>query len=128
MRTLTGGTNDWQIIYQGDGFQPLVNPDNSNIIYALYQYGNIGKSTNGGASFSPATSEFRADRKTGTPLVFDPNDGQVLYTGTQRMYKTVNAAANWNPISPDLTNGPGGGNLNYGTITSIDVSTNDSVI
>ncbi|MCB0457147.1 MAG: T9SS type A sorting domain-containing protein [Flavobacteriaceae bacterium] len=128
IRTLTGSANDWNAIYGGDGFQPLVDYNNSNIIYALSQYGNIGKSTNGGASFNNATAGISgSDRKNwDTPLVFDPDDSNLLYTGTQRVYKTTNGAGNWTAISPDLTNGPGGGNLNFGTIISIDVSTLDS--
>src|SRR5690606_6102017 len=43
MRTTTGGLNDWVIITGGDGFQPLVDPSNTNIIYALSQYGNLVK-------------------------------------------------------------------------------------
>ena len=127
MRTLSGSTDDWGIIYGGDGFQPLVDPNNTNVIYALSQYGNIGKSTNGGASFNNATTGISGgDRKNwDTPITFDPQDSQVLYTGTQRVYKTTNAAGNWSPISPDLTDGDGGGNLTFGTITSISVSPED---
>ena len=123
-RTLTGGLDDWQLIYGGDGFQPLVDKNDTNVIYAESQYGNIGKSVNGGASFNGATSGISGgDRKNwDTPIVFDPQDSQILYTGTQRVYKTTNAAGSWTAISPDLTNGPGGGNLIYGTIISIDVS------
>lgn len=123
-RTVTGSDNDWQIIYGGDGFQPLVDPNNTNTIYAMYQYGNLAKSTNDGASFFGITSGISgADRKNwDTPLVFDPQDSEILYTGTQRVYKSVNGGLFWSAISADLTNGPGGGNLNYGTIISIDVS------
>lgn len=123
-RTLTGSTNDWERIFGGDGFQPLVDENDTNIIYAESQYGNIGKSINGGASFNGATSGISGgDRKNwDTPITFDPQDSQILYTGTQRVYKTTNAAGNWTAISPDLTNGSGGGNLTYGTIISIDVS------
>lgn len=123
-RTLTGSTGDWEHIYGGDGFQPLVDENDTNVIYAESQYGNIGKSTNGGASFNGATSGISGgDRKNwDTPITFDPQDSQILYTGTQRVYKTTNGAGNWTAISPDLTNGSGGGNLTYGTIISIDVS------
>jgi len=130
IRSINGGNPnvDWDIVYIGDGFQPLVDPNNPDIVYALYQRGNIGKSTNGGNSFVPATNGISgADRKNwDTPLVFDPQDSQILYTGTQRVYKSINGAANWSPISPDLTNGDGGGNLTFGTIISIDVSEIDS--
>ncbi|NIT59634.1 MAG: hypothetical protein GWN00_26465, partial [Aliifodinibius sp.] len=39
LRTLTGQLNDWTEIYGGDGFYVIVDPTNSNIIYAEYQYG-----------------------------------------------------------------------------------------
>ena len=123
-RTLTGGSDDYEIIYGGDGFQPLVDPNNSNIIFAQYQYGNIAKSTNNGASFTGATAGISGgDRKNwDTPIVFDPQNAAVMYTATQRVYRTENGAGLWNAISGDLTNGPGGGNLNYGTVVALDVS------
>ena len=62
-------------------------------------------------------------------MTIDPNDSQTLYYGTQKVYKTTNAAGNWTSISPDLSNGPYAGNLDFGTVTSIDVSTiNSNVI
>jgi photosystem II stability/assembly factor-like uncharacterized protein len=56
----------------------------------------------------------------------DPLDSQILYYGANRLYKTTNAAEDWTAISPDLTNGPGGGNLSFGTIISISVSPIDT--
>ena len=49
------------------------------------------------------------------PIVFDHHDSGVLYTGTQRVWKTTNEGQSWEPISPDLTRadpttiGPSGG-------------------
>lgn len=123
-RTQTGGLSDWNIIYGGDGFQPLVDPTNTNVIYALYQYGALGKSTNNGGSFSDATNGISGGDRNNwdTPISFDPNNSQILYFGTNRLYKTTNAAGNWIAISPDLTDGPHTGNLTFGTITTISVS------
>jgi photosystem II stability/assembly factor-like uncharacterized protein len=128
IRTTTGSNNDWSPIFGGDGFQPLVDPTNTNVIYALSQNGNLGKSINNGVSFSGATNGIsNGDRKNwDTPVVMDPQDSQVLYYGTNRLYRTTNAAGNWTAISPDLTNGPGGGNLSFGTIISISVSPIDA--
>jgi photosystem II stability/assembly factor-like uncharacterized protein len=128
MRTTTGDISNWNIINGGDGFQPLVDANDTNIIYALSQRGNFVKSTNNGASFSGATSGIsNGDRKNwDTPVTFDPNDSQTLYYGANRLYKTTNGAGNWTAISPDLTGGSGGGNNTYGTITTIDVSPLDS--
>ncbi|MDX1463053.1 MAG: T9SS type A sorting domain-containing protein, partial [Marinirhabdus sp.] len=128
MRTTTGGLSDWNIINGGDGFQPLVDASNSNVIYALSQRGNFVKSTNNAASFFPATNGIAGGDRNNwdTPVTFDPADPQTLFYGTNKLYKTTNAASNWTAISPDLTNGSGGGNLTYGTITTIDVSPLDS--
>ncbi len=124
MRTTTGNLNDWVIINGGDGFQPLVDPTNTNVIYALSQYGNLRKSTNNAASFFPATTGILgSDRKNwDTPIAFDPSNPQILYYGANRLYKSINAAGNWTAISPDLSNGPHTGNLVYGTIISISIS------
>lgn len=122
-RTLTGGTDDWQPIYGGDGFYVLVDPENNNYVYAEYQYGNLARSTNGGSYFNSAmTGISSSDRKNwNTPVVFDPTNPEILYYGANRLYKSTNRAVNWSVISDDLTNGPGV-NLTYGTITTISVS------
>jgi photosystem II stability/assembly factor-like uncharacterized protein len=124
IRTVTGDVDNWNVIYGGDGFQPLVDPNNTNVIYALSQRGNLVKSTNDGASFFSAMAGISgADPKNwDTPIAFDPNDSQILFYGSNRLYKTTNAAGYWSAISPDLSNGPHSGNLAFGTITSISVS------
>jgi photosystem II stability/assembly factor-like uncharacterized protein len=101
-----------------------VDPDNTNVIYALSQGGNLGKSTDNGATFNGATNGIsNGDRKNwDTPITFDPGNSQILYYGANRLYKSTNAAANWTAISPDLTDGPYSGNLTFGTIISVSVS------
>lgn len=127
MRTTTGSLDDWDVIYGGDGFYCLIDPTNSNVIYAEYQYGGLGKSTNDGGSFSGATSGINSgDRRNwSTPVQMDPNNPQVLYYGTYRVYRSANGASSWSAISGDLTNGPSPGGLTYGTITTIAVAESD---
>ncbi len=123
-RTTTGALDDWEMIYGGDGFQVLVDPVDNNYIYAEYQYGGLGRSTNGGLSFSDATSGIsQSDRfNWNCPVVFDPSEPKTLYFGTNRLYKTVNRAISWFPVSGDLTDGDQPGNLAYNTLTTISVS------
>ncbi len=130
LRTLTGGTGDWGEIYGGDGFYVLVDPTNSNVIYAESQYGGLGKSTNGGYSFSSATYGIDSyDRRNwSTPVVMDPNNSNTLYYGTYRVYRTLNGAGSWTPISGDLTDGYSGGNLVYNTITTMAVAPSNSQV
>lgn len=123
MRTLSGNENDFEIILGGDGFFPLVDPENSDIIYAEFQYGNLRKSINGGNDFSIATFGFNPDRiNWNTPVIFDPNNSGTLFMGGNRLYKRINNSISWTPISDDLTDGGINGNLTFGTLTSISVS------
>lgn len=120
-RTQTGSLDDWQPIYGGDGFQPLVDHEDTNTIYAMYQYGNMGKSVDNGSSWFGVSGP--GSRKNwNTPVVFDPNDSQIIYYGANQLYKSINGGSSWSAISPDLTNGSGGGNLTFGSLTTIDVS------
>jgi len=130
-RTLTGGIDDWDVIYFGDGFYSLVDPRSSEVIYAEYQYGGLAKSTNTGASWDGATSGIPSgDRRNwSTPVVFDPSDPDILYYGTYRVFRSTNGASSWNAISGDLTDGDPPGGLVFGTITTIDVaSTNPNAV
>jgi photosystem II stability/assembly factor-like uncharacterized protein len=54
----------------------------------------------------------------------DPNNNNVLYYGTDRVYRTTNGAGIWTAISPDLTDGIPGTRL--GTVTTIDVAPSNS--
>ncbi|MGH7598297.1 MAG: FlgD immunoglobulin-like domain containing protein [bacterium] len=107
-----------------------IDPTNPNLIYAGLQRGNWYKSQDTGESFAIAMNGIDSGERKNwtTPVVMDPSNPQVLYYGAQRVYKTRNAAATWNPISPDLTNGSGGGNLTFGTITTIAVASSDTAV
>mgnify|MGYP002639499171 CR=1 FL=1 len=129
-RTLSGNPDAWAQIYGGDGFYCIVDPNDARYVYAEYQYGNLARSTNYGSNFSSATTGINSnDRKNwNTPVVMNPLNSSSLYYGSHRLYKSLNKAINWSSISEDLTNGPGGGNQKYGTITTISVSAADTNI
>ncbi len=129
VRTLSGAVNDWQEILGGDGFYVIVHPTNPNIIYAESQFGVLRKSTNGGLSWIPALNGIHGGEPTNwsTPVVMDPNNPDVLYYGTNRLYRTTDGATSWFPISSKLTTTPPGNRL--GTLTTIAVApTNSAVI
>ncbi|MCK6604769.1 MAG: T9SS type A sorting domain-containing protein [Ignavibacteriaceae bacterium] len=117
MRTWTGGLSDWDFIYGGDGFHTQVDYTNSNIIYAEYQFGGLGRSTDGGSNFSSITSGLDLTRTNwSSPYIIDPAEPTILYFGSYKLFKTTNRGNSWTAISPDLTRGPNG---RLGTITTI---------
>ena len=130
-RTLTGAPDNWQFIFGGDGFQPLVHPLDSNRIWAQYQYGELVYSGNSGSSFSGATGGIGGgDRRNwNSPLIQDPTDPDRRYFGTNRVYRS-NGNTSWTAVSPDLTGGPHSGNPGqvYGTLTTLAVSPLDDQV
>lgn len=120
----------WENIYGGDGFYVLVDPENNNYIYAEYQNGGLGRSTNGGLSFYTATSGISENDRFNwnSPLVFDPSNPESLFFGSNKLYKSNNRAISWYAISGDLTDGDQPGNLTYNTLTTISVSPVNSQI
>ncbi len=123
-RTLTGGFNDWEAIFGGDGMQPNINPLDNNIIFAQYQYGKLNRSTDNAGTFLPADIGISTTepRNWDTPYLFDPANPNIMYFGTSNLYKSIDNGIIWNSISSNLSKGIYTGTQKYGTITSIDVS------
>ncbi|MDW3649966.1 MAG: glycosyl hydrolase [Bacteroidia bacterium] len=126
-RTLTGSLDDWENIFGGDGFYVLVDPNDNNFIYAEAQNGFFAKSSNGGTTFLSSSLGIVGTRKGwNSPFVFQPNNSRILYFGGSKLFKSTDRAENWTPISPDLTQGPGMGNLTVGVLTSLSVSSQNT--
>jgi photosystem II stability/assembly factor-like uncharacterized protein len=129
VRTLSGSEDDYEFIFGGDGFQSLVNADDSYTMLVGYQHGNIWKSTDGGYDWNPSyTNGIYGTANWNYPLTQDPHNVNVVYTGTQRVFRSNNFGDSWTSISPDLTTLDNTGTLIFGTITFIDVSPIDEDI
>lgn len=121
MRRASTAIDQWERILGGDGFYCAVDPTDSNIIYAEYQYGSLCKSTNFGAGFGSALSGIdysNLRHNWNTPVVMDPSNHAVLFYGSNKVHVTVNGANSWATLSPDLTNGPYP-KASFGTVTTI---------
>jgi len=108
----TGSGMYWSEAYGGDGGCTAVNYLNTNIVYTEYVHLDIKKSTNSGVpdSWFSATNGINETERNNralfiAPFVMDPNDPNILYAGTNRLYRTTDGAGIWEPISNDLTNG-----------------------
>ncbi|MBI3193617.1 MAG: T9SS type A sorting domain-containing protein [Ignavibacteriae bacterium] len=144
-----GGTQDngtlmrstssaWQPILPGDGGPVIVNYRDPDTVYMSYVYLSIYRSVFGGTG--PQRMMLGIPIETGTtwtsdrcsfiaPLVMDPNNPNVLYGGTYRLFKTASAAESWSAITDDLTgSGAGGVQTSGATITAIAIAKSDSKI
>ncbi|MEO5673164.1 MAG: T9SS type A sorting domain-containing protein [Chitinophagales bacterium] len=122
--TTSGAVDEYAALFGGDGFQSLVDPLNNQNILVGYQYGNIYRTYDGGYSWYPSTG-YGAVYGTGNwnyPLTADPQNSNVVYTGTQSVFKSEDFGGFWYSISPELTTLDNSGTLVFGTITFIDVS------
>ena len=96
-------------IFGGDGFQPIVDPGNSNTLYTEGAFGDLYKSTNGGNNYNqiddPAFIQGDANYEPSdweTPFAMAPKNSSTLFNGRERLWQSVNAGSSWNPISNTL--------------------------
>ena len=121
IRTSTGSVNGWDAILGGDGFYLLVDYTRSNVVYAEYQWGMLHKSINYGNSMSYIGGAWSNDRVNwSAPVVMHPQNPNILYFGTYRVWRTSNGGNYWSAVSQDLTRGDDGST--YHTITTLAVS------
>ena len=122
----SAGPDGWRRILGGDGFYVIVDPVDPSVIYAEIQFGGLVRiSSEGTRSVVPEESE-PDERNWSTPVAMDPNNHQVLYYGTNRIYRTEDAAESWERVSDVLVREPPEELL--GTVSVIAVAPTDSDI
>ena len=138
---MAGGTQDnntllrsgpgttWQVILGGDGFYCAFHPTGTDTLLAEWQNccGNTGprRSSDGGDTWTKPTGISSSDRfNWSTPLVISPTNPRIVLVGSQRVYKSTNNGRSYTAVSPDLTGNPPT-LLNYGTITTLEISPAD---
>jgi hypothetical protein len=122
------GPDGWRSVIGGDGGYVAINPLNPQIIYGEYQWASMGKSIDGGRTFSLITNgldPIRSSLYDGeanylfvAPLVMDPGNPNRLWVGGEFLYRTTNAAQSWVKASAQLPDG--------GRASTIAIAANDS--
>jgi PKD repeat protein len=109
--TLTGwqdnGTNlhnatNCSEVMGGDGFECIVSWSSASVMYGELYYGDINKSTNGGASFSGMVnsggSGVDEDGDWNTPYIQHPTNASTLLVGKSEVYRSTNAGSTWSTV------------------------------
>ncbi len=118
--TVSGEKDDHFEILGGDGGWMTIDPTNAGHLYGSSQRMRIMRfrAGEGWANVSPLPPN-SAERNS-MWMVFiamDPSDSQVVYTGTQRVFKTDDDGDNWSAVSDVLDDS---------NISSIEIAENDS--
>ena len=120
---------DWEHMSGGDGFYNRVDPTDSRWLYSESQFGGlriIDQSTGQRRGIG-----YRGDRDLrynwSAPLLISTHDSNVIYHGANVILRSSFRGANWEIISPDLSNNDadkidGVGAVQYSTTTTIDES------
>jgi photosystem II stability/assembly factor-like uncharacterized protein len=98
----TGAEDTWDHVLGGDGGYCVIDYTDEDRIYAEWQFGNLRKSTNQGASWSAFDTGIMEDGAWVTPFVIHPTDPDIFYTVTRYVYRTTNASF-WNRVSGSLS-------------------------
>lgn len=128
-RSTSSAVDTWDHFGGGDGFYCEVDPTDPDVYYAEYQWGQVYKIDHGSWNWVVDWNFYNADRHNWcTPFKLDPQNHMKLYYGSNNLYLSTDGGFTWSQKSNDLTNGPGTGNLTYGTLTTIDVAPTDSTV
>lgn len=95
----TFGSLNWSAAYGGDGGEVCFHAVNNNYILGETQNNGVFRSTNGGSSFSSATSGLSGSGSWVGPLISHPDSAGIFYTARALVFKTTNWAQNWFSIS-----------------------------
>ena len=100
-------SHEWLAVGGGDGFDTRPDPEDANIVYAMWQGGNLGR----GDLRTGEQRQIKPSPPDGVKLRFNWNAGfatdpfakGTLYLGSQFLHKSPDRGETWTAISPDLT-------------------------
>ena len=83
--------------FGGDGGYTAVNQQHPNVIYSENYDLSLEKSTDLGTTWARAINGIPADEETEfyAPYAIDPANGNILYWGSYRIWKTIDGANSW---------------------------------
>ena len=127
---------DWDRVGGGDGMYNVFDQCNNRYLYNESQFGPLSRLdllTGERESIRYQDPELRVNWNA--PILVSQHDCATIYHSMSKLLKSTNRGESWEVISPDLTKadpatlttGKGGdGNIQYGTITTMDESSLDA--
>ncbi|MEP2026303.1 MAG: glycosyl hydrolase [Reichenbachiella sp.] len=100
--------SDWYITQGGDGFETQIDPENTDIVYAQYQYGGLtryDKKSGEQKGIQPkerkGENEYRWNWDA--PLQVSAHQPQRLYFAANKLFRSDDRGDSWEVLGDDLT-------------------------
>ena len=100
------GDARWQRVIGGDGSWTAVHPTRDNIVFGSSQNLNILRSNDFGNNFTGSTSGLQGSTVFIAPYVISPANPDVMYAGTENIYRSTNSGMLWRPTRDEGENDP----------------------
>jgi hypothetical protein len=107
--TRDGVINDeWYVTLGGDGFWIATDPENPDIVYTEYQYGNLfryDKKSGERVNIKPRERKGELTYKWNwnAPMFISPHKGNRIYHAANKVFRSDDRGDTWEVISDDLT-------------------------
>jgi hypothetical protein len=101
-------SSDWITTLGGDGFWQAIDPENPDIVYSEYQYGNIfrfDKKSGEGIPIKPfpKAGEDTYKWQWDTPFIISPHSNKRLYLVANKVFRSDDRGDSWKVISGDIS-------------------------
>ncbi|MEO6869897.1 MAG: hypothetical protein ABI168_09645 [Ginsengibacter sp.] len=120
--------NNWKNLGGGDGMQVQIDTRDNKTVYFGSQFGYyqkkiIGEKEKYNSIHPLAALEAEKLRfNWQTPILLSSFNQDILYMGTNMLYRSMNKGETMLPLGKDLTKGKKAGNVPYGTIVTLSES------
>jgi len=123
-KSVPNRTKKWESVFGGDGMFVAPDPNNSDIVYTGFQFGNYYRVVRSKRDFKYITPSHDLGEPSlrfnwRTPVVLSNHNPDIVYIGAQRLYRSLDKGDNWEAISGDLTKDVKQGNVPFSTITTV---------
>lgn len=94
-----GDEQGWRTVLKGALGQVAIDPSDASVLYVAGPGLQLRKSRDGGRSFAVATEGLADEGLLVAPLALDANDPQRLWFGGRAIWRSVDGAGRWLPMS-----------------------------
>lgn len=118
------GDYPFDMLMGGDGMQVEVDTRDNNTVYTGFQFGNYFRINKKSGQRKRITPQHELGERPlrwnwQTPILLSSHNQDIVYIGSNKLYRSMNQGDDWKAISGDLTNGGRDGDVPFGTLTTI---------